>query len=286
MKKLLSVISISVSLLACQPLSADESNQWRVLDNNNLALMTLPHGQVVIELAPQFSPNHVTQFKQLVKRGVYNGNKFYRVIDGFVAQTGPAEGSPQAQNIASLALEGEWSIKDDWQMTLVQEGDLFAEQTGFKEGFAIAANPSEKAAWLAHCPGAVAMARSNEADSGNSHFYINNGQAPRYLDRIMSVFGRVVYGMNHVQAIQRTQVDEGDKPVNSSDYTPIVTMQMMSDLPAEKQWQLEVENTESDLFAERLVKRKERAHAFFFKKPPPVLDVCQVPLRTRIKKKV
>ena len=117
MNKLLTVISISFSLLACQPSSADDSDKWRTLDNNNLIVMTLPHGKVIIELAPQYAPKHVEQFKMLTQQGVYNGNKFYRVIDGFVAQTGPEEGSPQAKNIKSLALEGEWPITDEWQMT-------------------------------------------------------------------------------------------------------------------------------------------------------------------------
>jgi len=281
MNKLFGALCTIPLLLACQPLSADESDKWRKLDNQNLVLMNLPHGDVVIELAPQFSPNHVTQFKQLVRDGAYDENKFYRVIDGFVAQTGPTEGSEADKKAKQLKLEGDWLITPEWQMTLVQEQDLFAEQTGFKFGFAVAANPSEKKAWLTHCPGAVAMARNNEADSATSHFYINNGQAPRYLDRIMSIFGRVVYGMNHVQAIQRTKVIEGDKPIPSSKYTPLVKMQMMSDLPLEQQWHLESENTESELFKERLVKRKKRSNAFFFKKPPPVLDVCQVPIRTR-----
>lgn len=282
MIKILSLLIVITTLFSCQPLSADDSNKWRPLDVNNLVIMTLPHGQVVIELAPQFSPMHVAQFKKLVQSGLYDGNQFYRVIDGFVAQTGPKDGSELDKNTPSLMLEGDWSIKDDWQMTLVQENDLFAEQTGFKDGFALAANPSEKKAWLAHCPGAIAMARSNSANSATSHFYINIGQAPRYLDRIMSIFGRVVYGLNHVQAIQRTEVVEGDDAVLSSNYTTLINMQLMADLPAEQQWKIEVEDTESKAFAERLVKRKKRDNAFFFKKPPPVLDVCQVPIRTRI----
>ncbi len=274
-----------LTLLVSSTAFADAPDKWRILDNNNLVLMTLPYGQVVIELAPQFSPKHVTQFRALVKKGVYNGNKFYRVIDGFVAQVGPSEKSAADNDISPLKLEGDWDINEQWQMTLVQAPDLFAEQTGFIDGFALAANPSEKKAWLAHCPGMVAMARGNSADSATSHFYINNGQAPRYLDRIMTIFGRVVYGMHHVQAIQRTQMPEGDESVAESALTSLVTMQLMSELPIDQQWQLAVENTESPEFVDKLVKRKHREHAFFFKKPPPVLDICQVPVGTKIIKR-
>lgn len=257
-------------------------DEWRKVAIENLVVMTLPHGQVVIELAPQFSPNHVEQFMRLTKEAHYDGNKFYRVIDGFVAQAGPEDGSSADRAVPTLALEGEWQTSKDWSFTLVQNKDLFAEQTGFKDGFALAHNPSEQKAWLTHCPGVIAMARGNDADSASSHFYITNGQAPRYLDRIMTIFGRVIYGMNHVQAITRTATIEGEVEVVSSAHTPIVSMKMMADLPKNQQIQLEVKNTESKLFASKLEERIKRENAFFFKKPPPVLDVCQTPVLTRI----
>lgn len=257
-------------------------DEWRKVAIENLVVMTLPHGQVVIELAPQFSPNHVEQFMRLTKEAHYDGNKFYRVIDGFVAQAGPADGSAADREVPLLALEGEWKTDKNWSFTLVQNKDLFAEQTGFKDGFALAHNPSEQKAWLTHCPGVIAMARGNDADSASSHFYITNGQAPRYLDRIMTIFGRVIYGMNHVQAITRTATIEGEAEVANSAHTPIISMKMMADLPKNQQIQLEVKNTESKLFATKLQERIKRENAFFFKKPPPVLDVCQTPVLTRI----
>ncbi len=125
------------------------------------------------------------------------------------------------------------------------------------------------------------MARNNEADSASSHFYFVIGQAPRYLDRIMTIFGRVVYGMQHIQAIQRTEVVKGEYAVDHRDFTKIISMQLMSDVEKADQIHIEVENTESTKFAERLVKRRARDNAFFYKKPPPVLDVCQIPIRSR-----
>lgn len=257
-------------------------DEWRTVAIENTVLMTLPHGKAVIELAPQFSAEHVKQFIELIKAKHYHGNKFYRVIDGFVAQAGPDDGSPEDKAVPLLALEGEWSTDKDWSFTLVQENDLFAEQTGFKQGFALAYNPSENKAWLTHCPGVIAMARSNEADSASSHFYIVTGQAPRYLDRIMTIFGRVIYGMNQVQAITRTAVIEGEQAVEKSAHTPIISMQMMADVPVNEQMHFQVKNTESKLFAQQLDKRLKREHAFFIKKPPQVLDVCQTPVLTRL----
>ena len=269
---------------ACGAEKSTEST-WRKLSLQNTVLLTLPHGKVVIELAPQFSPKHVDQFSQLTKKGFYDQTTFYRVIDGFVAQAGPKDGSKKDRSVPLLAMEAEWQTDKNWSYTAVQENDLFAEQTGFKYSFALAYQANNDGgsgkAWLTHCPGTVAMARNNEADSASSHFYFVIGQAPRYLDRIMTIFGRVVYGMQHIQAIQRTEVVKGDYAVDHRDFTKIVSMQLMSDVAKADQITIEVENTESTNFADRLVKRRARESAFFYKKPPPVLDVCQIPIRSR-----
>ena len=284
--KLNVIFALSTLLASLSTLAQEDeiNNEWRPLDADKTVLLTLPHGKVVIELAPQFSPKHVAQFIKLTKAGHYDGNKFYRVIDGFVAQGGPEDGSRKDKLVPLLKIEGDFSTDKDWQFTKIQNNDLFAEQTGFKEGFPIAHNPSEKKAWLTHCPGVIAMARGNGPDSASSHFYIVNGQAPRYLDRIMTIFGRVVYGMNNVQAITRTSVIEGDTPVAKKDHTPMVSMQMMSDVPKDQQIHIEVQNTEHPKFSEMITSRKKRENAFFYKKPPPVLDVCQTPVLSRIVK--
>ncbi len=284
MKKSLKYFLAMSALLLVNACDADDVSdaQWRSLDLNTSILLTLPYGKVVIELAPQFSPNHVAQFRQLVKKGFYDGNKFYRVIDGFVAQAGPKDGSEEDKSVPLLTMEGSWGIDKETAFTLVQNNDLFAPQTGFKQGFAIASNEQTQNAWLTHCPGILAMARGNEADSASSHFYFVIGQAPRYLDKIMTIFGRVVYGMEHIQAIQRTSVIEGERAVDHRDFTVISSMQIMADVPVDDRIIIEVENTESSLFKERLIKRRAREHEFFYQKPPPVLDVCQVPLRSRL----
>lgn len=280
-KKLLMLIPF-IFVNACGADNANES-EWRTLDLNNTVLLTLPHGKVVIELAPQFSPKHVEQFSNLVQKSFYDGTNFYRVIDGFVAQAGPKDGSEQDKSVPLLAMEGQFSVDEKAPFTVVQSNDLFAKQTGFKQGFAVATDGS-KNAWLTHCPGVLAMARSNEADSASSHFYFVIGQAPRYLDKIMTIFGRVVYGMNHIQAIQRTTVIDGEYAVDSREHTPIISMKLMADVPKKDRIIIDVENTESPGFADRLAKRRARASEFFYKKPPPVLDVCQVPIRSRLVK--
>lgn len=129
-------------------------------------------GRVTILLRPQAAPNHVERIKTLVRQGFYNGVVFHRVIDGFMAQTGDPKGTG----------EGGSDLPD-----------LKAE---FNE--------------LPHVRGAVSMARTNEPDSANSQFFIMFQPLLR-LDRTYTVFGRVISGMNWVDAIER-----GEPPANPS----------------------------------------------------------------------
>lgn len=284
MATFMKIIIILIPLLlvsACLVANASDIS-WRELDRKHTVLMSLPQGKVVIELAPQFSPNHVIQFEKLAKDGFYNSTSFYRVIDGFVAQAGPKDGGEKDKSVTQLKVEDQWSTDETFSFTKVQDNDLFAEQTGFKEGFAIGHSPKENTAWLTHCPGTLAMARQTPADTATSHFYFVIGQAPRYLDRLMTVFGRVVFGMEHIQSIKRTSTIEGELAVNSKEHTKIMSMQLMTDVPKDQQIIIEVENTEDKNFAKMLEARRARENKFFYNKPPPVLDVCQVPVKSRL----
>ncbi len=56
-------------------------------------MIELKTGKVLIKLRPDLAPKHVERAKALAKQGFYNGLKFHRVIDGFMAQTGDPTGT-------------------------------------------------------------------------------------------------------------------------------------------------------------------------------------------------
>ena len=126
-------------------------------------------GRVVIQLYPNVAPNHVERIKQLARAGFYDGVKFHRVIDGFMAQTGDPTATGQGGS---------------------QLPDLKAEF-----------NPTP------HLRGTVSMARAESEDSANSQFFIM--LQPRFaLDRRYTAFGRVVSGMQYVDAIHQGEPPE------------------------------------------------------------------------------
>jgi peptidylprolyl isomerase len=282
MRKLLFTGSLAWFSLLCGPLMAANEMTWRQIDTDNTVFMELTEGLVIIELNPAFAPKTVRQFKQLVADRFYDGLSFYRVIDGFVAQGGDGSDLGKLSEIPLIdaEFEIEWDSELPW--TAVQSPDMFAPETGLSNGFAVARNPTKKTAWLTHCPGTVAMARNDDPDSSRTDFYIVIGQAPRYLDRNLNVFGRVVYGMDVVQRIYRGPALNNGIIEDETAATRISRLRMLEDVPDEEKYRTFVVDTGSDAFIELLDDRRNRKQKFFHNKPPQVLDVCQVPINGRI----
>jgi len=272
-------------LLVAAPLAGlAEDPTWRQVDPDNLAFMELAEGRVVIELNPRFAPKTVKQFRQLVQDRFYDGLGFYRVIDGFVAQGGDGSDLGELSDVPLIKAEFERPWSGDFPFIPVQKPDLFAPETGFIDGFGVARDPGEDRVWLTHCPGVIAMARNDAPDSSRTDFYIVIGQAPRYLDRNMNVFGRVIHGMDVVQQIRRGPVNDNGIIRDDMQASRIRSIRLGSDIPDEERPAAYVMDTDSPGFAELLRDRRERKQRFFHHQPPPVLDVCQVPMAGRVTK--
>lgn len=255
---------------------------WREVDPDRLVFMELYEGQVVIELNPLFAPKTVRQFKELVDSGFYNGLGFYRVIDGFVAQGGDGSDLGERSEVPLIDAEFEIDWPEEISYIRAQEPDMFAPETGFVDGFAVARDPGDNKAWLAHCPGAVAMARNEGPDSSRTDFYIVTGQAPRYLDRNMNVFGRVIHGMEAVQKIRRGKPADNGVITDDAAKSRIRSMWLGSSVPEEQQLMALVLDTADKSFRSYLDDRRNRKQKFFHNRPPKALDVCQVPMAGRV----
>jgi peptidylprolyl isomerase len=256
---------------------------WRAVDPENMLVIETARGQVVIELNDTFAPNHSARMRQAARDGFFDGRDFYRVIDGFVAQGGRGEEADSVELTQYPALVGEFTTTgSDLAFTPMIDRDLYAEAVGHVDGFP-AGRDSDGRMWLLHCPGTMAMARNNEPDSGDVEFYIVLGHAPRHLDRIMSVFGRVISGMEHVQALNR-----GNPAVNSgviedpAQRDPIVSMRVASDIPEAERPTFEIMRTDGQAFHDAKAGRRNRTHEFFFETPPPVIEACHMPGPVRV----
>ena len=159
--------------------------------------------------------------------------------------------------------------------------DGWARQVGFSDGFPVGVDTTDGTAWLAHCYGVVGAGRSNDADSSNAtELYVVIGQSPRQLDRNMSMVGRVVQGMELLSALPR-----GVGPLgfyaDPAQRVTIRAARMASDLKPADRLKLQVLRTDTPLFAELVEARRNRRDDFY-KRPAGHIDLCNVPLPSRI----
>lgn len=134
-------------------------------------------GDIVIQLYKEM-PITSGNFEKLVSKGFYDGVIFHRVIDGFMIQGGDPEGT-------GMGGPG-YTIKDEYTHSNLDENNR----------------------------GTVAMAKSSAPNSAGSQFFINLVDN-HFLDGQYSVFGKVIQGMDVVDAIAKVQTNSNDKPINA-----------------------------------------------------------------------
>src|SRR5690606_13051365 len=192
-----------------QVLDASKPGDWRPLDADNTLYMELPGGRVVIELAKAFAPLHTANIRTLVTQKYFDGLAILRVQDNFVTQWGDpnADDAKKARALgkAKATLPAEFTRPSrDLAFTVLADGDLYAPEVGFSNGFPAGRDPKSGQAWLAHCYGMVGAGRNNDAESGSgAELYVVIGHAPRQLDRNIATVGRVVKGMELLAALPR-----------------------------------------------------------------------------------
>src|SRR5579864_9271381 len=157
-------------------------------DLEDTIYLDVPAGRVVIEMRPDLAPGHCTHIKGLVRRGFYDGIVFHRVIDGFMAQTGDPTGTGTGGSGTRIKAE-------------------------------FSAEP--------HIRGVVSMALVQDPNRADSQFFICFADAT-FLDSQYTVWGKVVSGMEHVDAIKKGSGSSGT--VANPD--KIVKMQIAADATA------------------------------------------------------
>ena len=146
-----------------------------IKDPENTVIIALKGGDVVIELLADIAPKHAERMKTLARANAYDNVVFHRVIDGFMAQTGDVENGNMEKDF-NLRRAGTGGS---------QHPDLPAEFSG-----------------IPHDRGTIGAARSSSPNSANSQFFINFSDN-HFLNRQYTVYGRVISGMEHVDAITR-----------------------------------------------------------------------------------
>jgi cyclophilin family peptidyl-prolyl cis-trans isomerase len=149
----------------------------------NTGVITTNLGNILLEFYPKDAPNTVQNFKELSKRGFYDGLIFHRIVPGFVIQGG----DPNTKDNTNRSKWGTggpgWNIKAEFNKNK-------------------------------HSRGVLSMARSQDPDSAGSQFFIVLKDSS-FLDGQYTVFGRVMQGMDVVDKIASLKTDSADAPVDT-----------------------------------------------------------------------
>ena len=267
-------------LTAAEVLAASAATDWRPLDAQNTLYLELSSGRVVIELMPQFAPNHVANVAALVRGKYFDGLAIVRAQDNYVVQWADPDGTrPVGAAKRTLGAEFERPLRG-LAITRLADPDTYAPQVGFVDGFPVAADPAIGRAWLVHCYGMVGAGRDNDVDSGGgTELYVVIGQAPRHLDRNVTLVGRVIAGMKLLSALPR-----GSGPLGFYEHAeqrvPIRSVRLAAELPPSQHTELEVLRTDTSTFLAYVEARRNR-HEEWFKVPAGHIDVCNIPIPTR-----
>jgi peptidylprolyl isomerase len=263
-------------------LAAAPAADWRTVDPDNTLYLTLPQGRVVIELAPDFAPNHVANIKRLARARFYDGLFVVRAQDNYVVQWGDAQSThPTGEGRLRLPAEFDRPYGPADAFMALPDPDTYAPITGFAGDFPAARDPLAGRAWLAHCYGMVGAGRDNDAGSGGGpELYAVTGQAPRQLDRNVTLVGRVIDGMEVFSGLPRGHGEMGFYQ-KLGERVPILSVRVAADLPPAERTAFQVLKTDSATFAAVVQNRRFRRDSWYVKAVGRI-DVCNLPLPVRI----
>ncbi len=155
--------------------NADETDA--APDPENILVLEIEHGTVVIEMLPEIAPKHVARIRELTREGFYDGIVFHRVMEGFMAQTGDPTGTGTGGSGQNIDAE-------------------FSSEPFLR--------------------GTLGMARSSSPNSADSQFFITFAPA-RFLDKQYTVWGRVIEGMDAVDQIKKAPAGSQSGTVDDPD---------------------------------------------------------------------
>ncbi len=228
--------------------AAPGPSDWRTPDPNDVLVIDTNKGRVVVELSPEIAPKNAEQIRALAHEGFYDGLRFFRVIDKFMAQTGDPQNNGQGGSSKSNT-PAEFTFRRGSDLPFIMAADQTVAEVGFvkampvmSQSMALAAMTKDQkvTAWGLYCPGVVGIARDDNPDSGNSQFFLMR-QAYPSLEKRYTAIGRVIAGEDVVRAIKT-----GEPVEQPQDYMEHV--HVLADMPEASRPKVRVVDTKSPWF--------------------------------------
>ncbi|WP_297695291.1 peptidylprolyl isomerase [Phenylobacterium sp.] len=231
---------------------------WRTPDPNDVLLIDTNKGRIIVEMIPEVAPQTVARVRELAHEHFYDGLRFFRVIDDFMAQTGDPQnngtGGSDKPNVP-----GEFTFRRGPETPFALAADQTVAEVGFIKSLPVTSQSMSLApmtkdqkvsAWALYCPGVAGMARDENPDSNNSQFFLMR-QSHHNLEKRYTAFGRVIAGEDVVRAIKTGEPVEPPQD-------RMERVRLLADLPPAEQPKIRVIDPKSAWFKAQ-VARAEKA---------------------------
>lgn len=190
---------------AVAPTAAD----WRTPKPEDVLVIDTNKGRIIVEMVPEVAPLWTAQLRELALEHFYDGHTFFRVIEGFMAQTGDPENRGTGQS-SKPNVKAEFQFRRGPETPFVLVADQAVAEVGFIKSLPVTTQSmmlapmtrdGKVSGYGLFCPGVGGAARGQDENSANSQFFLMRANYPA-LERRYTAWGRVLSGQAVVNAIK------------------------------------------------------------------------------------
>ena len=236
---------------------------WRTPDPNDVLVIDTNKGRIIVEMLPEVAPLHVAQIRALAHENFYDGQRFFRVIDKFMDQTGDPQNNGQGGS-SKPNIPAEFTFRRGTDLPFVMAADQTVAEIGFIKTLPVESQSMSLApltkdqkvtAWALYCQGVMGMARDENPDSGNSQFFLMRWPYPS-LERKYTAWGRVISGLDVVRAIKTGEPVEDPQD-------RMERVRLLADLPEKDRPKIRVVDTRGPWFKAEIARTRAGKGADF-----------------------
>jgi peptidylprolyl isomerase len=257
------------------PAAAPTAADWRTPAPDTLLLIETNRGRIIVELAPEIAPAFVARVQTLARQHFYDGQRFFRVIEDFMDQTGdPKNDGTGGSTLPDVAAEFLFRRGPDTPFAVAL--DQTVAEVGFLKSLPVMSQSmmlapmtvdGKVAAWALYCPGVAGAARADDPNSANSQFFLMREHRAA-LEKRYTAFGRVIVGQDVVRSIK-----SGEPVADPQDRMERV--RLFSDLPPAERPKVSVIDPNGAWFKAELARAKAQQGAGF--------SACDVAIPAEVK---
>lgn len=264
-------VKAAASVKVASPAAGD----WRTPNPDDVLVIDTNKGRIIVEMVPETAPLYTARMRELALEHFFDGQTFFRVIEGFMAQTGDPENKGTGGS-SRPDVRGEFTFRRGPDTPFALAADQQVAEIGFIKSLPVMTQSMMLApltrdgkisGWGLYCPGVAGAARGEDENSANSQFFLMRDGYPS-LEKRYAAWGRVIAGQDVVRAIK-----VGEPVAEPQDR--MTQLRVLSDIPEAQRPKVKVIDPASAWFKAEIARVRAARGADF--------TACDVTLPTEVK---